>query len=167
MANKKAPQKMTIEQYNQIRRGYAESQNFDPDNLTEDQAHELDNLMEADRIFPPKPNALALPGAVNESDNPTAGNSGSLAPTEEVKPAPAVREATANRTVSVAARESDIDRVLANVAREGDRAGAFAGEVFAATYSNAFNDRLDTFVNNGLQATPGRNLDAFLSKHGF
>lgn len=158
---------MTMAQYKELRRGYFEAQGYEIDNATEEQDQEMSNLMEADGIFEPK-QSLALPGAIN-GNIPTAGNSGILAENEAVKPSTTKKGtgATPKKGASVAARSSDIERLFVQAASEGDRAGNFAGDVFAVTYSNALNNRITELVADGLEATPERDLDSFLQRHGY
>lgn len=164
---------ITIAQYNKLRAGYAEAKGYDINDLTEDQNHELDNLMEADKIFRPK-QALALAGdtaAVNDSlSTPTAGNSGEQANSTNGKAANKTKGGSATkRKVSAADRDNDMERVQTQLAAQGYSTGRFNAQIFAATYGKGFNEELTDFYAEALTpstATAG-DVENFLNRHGY
>jgi len=138
-------QTMSEQQYNKLKAGYAQKLEFDINNLTVDQEHELVEAMAAAGIL--RQDIKALSGSAEI--NPSVGNI-------EVSVNEGVKSATAKKTrrtaASTASREADINRVLVNTAKEWDQLGHLAADVAATAYSNAFDTKLTEFI---VEVLPG------------
>lgn len=149
-------------QYNQVRAQYARSLGFDPENLTEDQLHQVEEALSRDGVL--NPNAKALPGG---EINPTAGNEvGTLTKTTKGKATSKKRNAAADgSTAGAGSREASIKQLVLHEVEQGREVGALTAAGFAYGFSETYNGTLDNFFAGALNkpSTSGQSIEDFLS----
>lgn len=122
MATSKKEQ-MTPAQYEALRVGYAQSFEFDPYNLSEEQEHQVIEAMAAENIVAPSTKALAGTSEIN----PSHVNAAELVEAPKGK---ATRGKGKKPVASIGNLDDSIRQVLVSAAQQGAQVGDLAGAVF-------------------------------------
>lgn len=157
-----------IAKYNKLREGHAKALNFDIDNMTEEQEHELAHRLETYGVVKPQ-SAPALPGT--SEMNPSAGIGGEIAaaPKGRAKRSSKNTQPPASQPISPANFSPEIVQVFEAMAQQGDAVGAFGMQVFRGAMSRQIKNGMVNLVldgTQGLEVVEG-SPDAFLDGLGF
>jgi hypothetical protein len=160
MATNKKTQQITQSQYDEFRKGYAESLGFNPENLTAEQEHQVIEAMAADGIA--APSTKALPGS---EVNPSNGNGAEIVTATKGKATNSKRNvASKGTTAGAGSRNSTIKQLVLNEVDQGREVGTLMAAGFAFGVDESYNANLDEFAAGILTrpSTAGKSIEDFL-----
>jgi hypothetical protein len=159
MATSKKNQQISQSQYEEFRKGYAESLGFNPDSLTQEQEHQVIEAMAADGIT--APSVKALPGS---EVNPSNGNGAEIV-TATAGKAAGKGEGNKKPPASLGHFDDMINQSLVGAAKQGKGIGKLVGGVFVHQLLEGRDEVIEGALSDSMISSEyaGMSVESFLS----